>query len=92
VEAKKITMEEASASMDKETRTAACSGVTPAAAPPEYDRFRRNVEATWRPGHLQRGDLIGSWRPGPPGLHADEARLILAATGGGPSLRTGRQA
>jgi twitching motility protein PilT len=87
VEAKKITMEEAlSASIDKEDlHRRFRSGVTLAATPPEYDRFRvMNVDAD-SPGAqagLQRGDMILELETRPAkDFTLDEARQILRTDG-----------
>ena len=87
VEAKKITMEEAlSAAVDKEDlHRRFRSGVTLAAAPPEYDRFRvMNVDAD-SPGAqagLQRGDMILELETRPAKeFTLDEARQIMRTDG-----------
>jgi twitching motility protein PilT len=87
VEAKKITMEEAlAASVDKEDlHRRFRSGVTLAAAPPEYDRFRvMNVDSD-SPGAqagLQRGDMIVELETRPAkDFTLDEARQILRTDG-----------
>ena len=87
VEAKKISMEEAlSASVDKEDlHRRFRSGVTLAAAPPEYDRFRVMAVDNDSPGAasgLQRGDLIVELEQRPAKeFTLDEARQILRSDG-----------
>jgi twitching motility protein PilT len=87
VEAKKITMEEAlGASVDKEDlHRRFRSGVTLAAAPPEYDRFRVMAVDADSPGAqagLQRGDLIIELESRPAkDFTLDEARQILRSDG-----------
>jgi len=87
VEAKKITMEEAlGASVDKEDlHRRFRSGVTLAAAPPEYDRFRVMAVDADSPGAqagLQRGDAIIEMEARPAKeFTLDEARQILRTDG-----------
>jgi twitching motility protein PilT len=87
VEAKKISMEEAlAAAVDKEDlHRRFRSGVTLAATPPEYDRFRVTAVDADSPGAsagLQRGDMIVELEQRPAkDFTLDEARQILRSDG-----------